>query len=377
LRKEASLKKEELFRTGVIKSKTVTIERQKEIIKGFAVVTKGVTFDERGEFDDISLEKIIELGNKSKIGAKSRFGHPNMSTTALGTFLGRVKKFRLDGDIVRADLHIDPTAHDTPDGDLAGYVMDLAESDPEAFGASMVISWDEEFRKDKDGNVLKDDEGNELPPLIRVKKLFSVDVVDDPAANKGLFGMPFFTEDVKLSGAFTSFLDRFLEDESAVTKVIAFLGRYGSNRNDKAEKRGGKDMFEELTLEALQKERSDLFDKAKGIGFEEGKRKGDEEGVKKERDRAVSILKKAKTFKDMTDLAISAVEEGLNLDQATVKFQEKQLEGIKAAHPASPGPDNEDKTKEKKTHLERARAYKEEHNCSMTEALQATADKRK
>ena len=35
------MKKEELFRTGVIKSKTVTIERQKEIIKGFAVVTKG------------------------------------------------------------------------------------------------------------------------------------------------------------------------------------------------------------------------------------------------------------------------------------------------------------------------------------------------
>lgn len=369
------MKKEELFRTGVIKSKTVTIERQKEIIKDFAVVTKGVTFDERGEFDDISLEKIIELGNKSKIGAKSRFGHPNMSTTALGTFLGRVKKFRRDGDIVRADLHIDPTAHDTPDGDLAGYVMDLAESDPEAFGASMVISWDEEFRKDKEGNVLKDDDGNALPPLIRVKKLFSVDVVDDPAANKGLFGMPFFTEDVKLSGSFTSFLDRFLEDESAVAKVIAFLGRYSSNH--KAEKIGGSIMFEELTLEALQKERSDLFDKAKGIGFEEGTKKGNEEGVKKERDRAVSILKKAKTFKDMTDLAIQAVEDGSNLDQATVKFQEKQLDGIKAAHPASPGPDNEDKTKEKKTHLERAKAYKEEKGCSMTAALKATADKRK
>jgi hypothetical protein len=375
LRKEASLKKEELFRTGVIKSKTVTIERQKEIIKGFAVVTKGVTFDERGEFDDISLEKIIELGNKAKIGAKSRFGHPNMSTTALGTFLGRVKKFRRDGDIVRADLHIDSTAHNTPEGDLAGYVMDLAESDPEAFGASMVISWDEEFRKDKEGNVLKDDDGNALPPLIRVKKLFSVDVVDDPAANKGLFGMPFFTEDVKLSGSFTSFLDRFLEDESAVAKVIAFLGRYSSNR--KAEKIGGSIMFEELTLEALQKERSDLFDKAKGIGFEEGTKKGNEEGVKKERDRAVSILKKAKTFKDMTDLAIQAVEDGSNLDQATVKFQEKQLDGIKAAHPASPGPDNEDKTREKKTHLERAKAYKEEKGCSMTEALKATADKRK
>jgi len=372
------LKKDNLFRTGVTKSKDVTIEREKEIIRGFAVVTKGVTFDERGEFDDVSLEKIVELGNKSKIGVKSRFGHPNMSTTALGTFLGRVKKFRQDGDIIRADLFIDPTAHDTPDGDLAGYVLDLAESDPGAFGASMVIHWDEEFRKDKEGKVLKDEDGNELPPLIRVKKLLSVDAVDDPAANKGLFGMPFFTEDVKLSGSFTSFLDRFLEDESAVSKVIAFLGRYNANRKDKAENIGGKNMYEELTFEGLQKERPDLFDKAKGIGLEDGNKKGNEEGVKKERERCLSVLKKSKAFKDATDLAIAAIEDGSNLDQATVKFQEKQLDGIKNAHPGSPGPDAEaDKGKGNKTHLERAREYKEEHNCSMTDALKATAEKRK
>ena len=371
--------KENLFRTGVIRAGGASVERKKGIIKGFAVVTKGVTQDERGEFDDLSLEKIIEFGNKSKIGVKSRFGHPNMSTTALGTFLGRVKKFRRDGDIVRADLYIDETAHKTPDGDLAGYIMDLAESDPGAFGSSMVIHWDEEFRKDEKGKPLKDEEGNVLPPLIRVKKLMSVDVVDDPAANKGLFGMPFFTEDVKLSGSMTSFLDRFLEDDNAVSKVIAFLGRYSISRDKKADlTKGANKMYEELTIDVLKKEKPDVFDSIHKIGLEEGRKAGGEEAAKLERDRAVSILKKSAYFKDMTDLAISAVEEGMTLDQATVKFQEKQLDGLKNAGPENPGPDGGDeKGKKKLSHLERAKAYKEEHNSSMTEALKATAEKRK
>ena len=170
------------FRADVVRSGDIRVNREQEVITGFAVVTKGVTHDERGEFDDLALNSVVELGNKSKMGIKSRFGHPNMSSTALGTFLGRAKNFRKDGDVVRADLHIDSTAHQTPDGDLAGYVMNLAESDPEACGSSMVIHWDALERKELSAD------GKALPPLIRVKKLMSVDVVDDPAANNGLFG---------------------------------------------------------------------------------------------------------------------------------------------------------------------------------------------
>ena len=128
------------FRADIARGGDVRVNRKDEVIAGFAVVTKGVTHDERGEFDDVALDSVVEFGNQSKGGIKSRFGHPNMSSTALGTFLGRTKNFRRDGDVVRADLHIDRTAHETPDGDLAGYVMNLAESDPGAFGSSMVIS---------------------------------------------------------------------------------------------------------------------------------------------------------------------------------------------------------------------------------------------
>ena len=369
--------KTDLFRTDVIRGGDIRVERKKEIIRDFAVVTKGVTHDERGEFDDIALDKIVELGNKSKSGIKSRFGHPNMSNTALGTFLGRIKKFRRDGDIVRADLYIDRTAHKTPDGDLAGYAMDLAESDPNAFGSSMVIHWNEEQRINEDGSPLKDENDKILPPLIRVKKLNSVDIVDDPAANNGLFGAPFFSDSVMLSSEMTAFLDRFLSAPDAVEKVIGFLDRYRANRSESEnpKKEEVKKMFETLTIDELKKEKQDLFEEVRKLGHEDGLKTGKEEGQKLERERAVSILKEAANFKDMHELAFEAIEKGLNLDQAIISFQKKQLEGLKTAAPDGPGPDSEEE-KGKKSHLERANAYKDEHNCSMTEALQKTAEKR-
>ncbi len=354
--------KKDLFRADVVRSGNVKIDRDSAVINGFAVVTKGVTKDSRGEFDDISLNSVVELGNKVKTGVKSRFGHPNMSSTALGTFLGRVRNFRRDGDIVRADLHIDKTAFETPDGDLAGYVLNLAESDPEMFGASMVIYWDEEKREGLDAN------GNELPPFIRVTNLFSVDVVDDPAANNGLFGMPFFSESVRPSAEMTAFLDKFLNNPDAVEKTIGFLNRYRLNKEVQSKPKEEVLTMHDLTLEKLKEERKDIFDAAHKQGFDAG--------VQDERGRAVAILKKAESFQGMSALALESVEQGLTLDQSVVKFQQKRLDDIEKASAPVVGPDGEEVSKKKVTHLERARQYQKEHGCGMTDALKATADKR-
>lgn len=351
--------KKDFFRTDIARAGDVKIDKENAVIHGFAVVTKGMTKDSRGEFDDKALDMVVDLGNKSKVGIKSRFGHPNMSSTALGTFLGRVRNFRRDSDIVRADLHVDKTAFDTPDGDLAGYVMKLAESDPEMFGTSMVIHWDEEPREELDAD------GNELPPFIRVQKLLSVDVVDDPAANNGFFGSMFFTDSVLPSSEMTAFLDKFLNNPDAVEKTIGFLNRYRINKDMLQKKIKEEHIMSDLTLEQLKTERKDLFDSI----FQEGSASG----VQQERDRAVSILKKAQAFEGLNDMALEAVEQGITLDQAVINFQQKRLDDLDNASAPKVGPDGEDEPKKKLTHLERAKAFQREHGGSITDALKATA----
>lgn len=347
-------------------------------IFGVAVMSKGFVKDMRGyEIDDLTLDQVVASGNTHKeMGSKSRFGHPNMSLTALGTFLGRMKNFYKDGDIARADLYISTTAYETPDGDLASYVMDLAEKDPDAFGTSAVINEELEYRLEKNGTPKKDNEGNTLPPLLRIKSLMAVDVVDDPAANNGMFGK-FFNESVELSAQATVFLDKLLSSPEAVERVMAFLDRYRVNRVDidngngketaveSKKKEEVKMEFKELTIELLTKERPELVETL------------NKEGISGERARSLSIVKATHTeFKEMgmEGLLEESIEKGHSLEGALSVMRGKRLNDIEAKGNKTPGP--EDVEAGKKSHLERARAYKAEHKCSMTVALQATAEKR-
>jgi HK97 family phage prohead protease len=230
------MKNRNLLRADVMKGGVISVSENREIIMGVAVITKGVTHDERGEFDEDAINKVVELGNAAKFGIKSRYGHPNMSSTALGTFLGRFKSFRRDGDVVRADLYIDPSAHNTPDGDLAQYVISLARNDPDAFGTSVVIrahfvDRSKETARDTEASMENEQaEDNSQFPLIVVEDLFACDVVDEPAANNAFFGKRFFTESVKLSSEMTEALDEFLSQPDGVEQAIAFLKRYQFNK---------------------------------------------------------------------------------------------------------------------------------------------------
>ena len=234
------MKNRKFLRADVMMGRIISVAENREIVMGVAVITKGVTHDERGEFDDAALDKVVEFGNASKFGIKSRYGHPNMSSTALGTFLGRFKSFRKEGEVVRADLYIDPSAHETPDGDLAKYVMSMATNDPDAFGTSVVIkahfidrskdnSRETDAEMEEDKKKEEDGEFSEFP-LIVVDDLFACDVVDDPAANNAFFGKRFFTDSVKLSSEMTEALDRFLAEPDGVEQAISFLNRYKFNK---------------------------------------------------------------------------------------------------------------------------------------------------
>lgn len=361
------------------------------VIRGFAVMTKGNVKDYRAwQIDDKTIDQVVSSGKKhSKLGLKSRFGHPNMSSTALGTFLGRAKNFYRDGDIARADLYISKTAYETPDGDLASYVLDLAERDPDAFGTSVVLGdFELEDQFDEKGKKKKDADGNTIRAL-RVLSLMAVDAVDDPAANNSMFGS-FFNSSVELSAKATEFLDNLLSNPDALEFVIAFLERYRSNRVDvidrdpppedpkKSNENNKSEVlhmeFKDITLEQLTKERPDLVASLR----KEGKEEGLKEGSANERARVLTIVKANHgEFKGMGMEGITedAIEKGHTLDATLASMRKKRLDDLEAQKNPAPGPDG-DKEKKPKSHLEQAQEYQKEHGGTLTAALQATAQKR-
>ena len=114
------------------------VDRANSRLRGYIVCETGDFKDGRGHFSLESLQKVCDLINATPNGVKSHFGHDNQ----LGKFLGRTKNAAVIGPRVRADLHFDKTAMElTPVGNtpLGKYVMDLAESDPDALNASLVL----------------------------------------------------------------------------------------------------------------------------------------------------------------------------------------------------------------------------------------------
>lgn len=183
----------------------VSVDRENNILRGYVIAQEGPFKSKgRGEFDVPALKKIVALANKKPLGLKSRFAHPTLSADGLGKYLGRVKNAKLDsvrvnrdGEMkllhaVRGDLHFDDTALDEPIGGgkpLGEYVMDLAESDPDAISSSLVIEANQELRMDpKTKRPMMDENGDELPPLWRPLALHASDVVDTGDACDGILG---------------------------------------------------------------------------------------------------------------------------------------------------------------------------------------------
>jgi hypothetical protein len=170
-----------------------SVDRTANVLRGYVVAQEGPFKSAgRGEFNKEGLQKLVALGNAKPKGLKSRFTHPDMSSDGLGKFLGRAKNHRMATAIdartgkrvnaVRADLHFDKTAMEAPPQGggkpLGTYIMDLAESDPDAFSTSIVVVPEETHRLNKDGTPQTDEEGNQLPPLWMPVELHASDFVD-------------------------------------------------------------------------------------------------------------------------------------------------------------------------------------------------------
>lgn len=231
------------LRAGVT-GRASRIDRENKIIHGFVLAQEGpFKTPGRGEFDRDALSTIVKLGNAKASGLKSRFAHPSLSDDGIGKFLGRAKNLHMDtardertGKIVhavRGDLHFDPSASRTPSGDLAEYVLSLAESDPDALSSSLVLEADEVLRLDDKKRPLQDDEGNALPALWRPTRLHATDIVDTGDAVDGLLSADALPDAAVRQGC--ALLDRVFNGQPwdvVEARCLAWLGRYRDHRRE-------------------------------------------------------------------------------------------------------------------------------------------------
>jgi hypothetical protein len=208
----------------VFSAPVASIDRERGIIRGVTMCQVGPVKGHGGFIDKAFLLQIVEDASSKTAGIKARFGHPNMCSTALGTYLGRFKNYSYSGPSVRADLHLDDTARSTPSGDLHTYVLDMAEKNPDMFGASIAFEIAESvfLEEEVEGQKVEKE-------YFRLKELRATDIVDEPAATNGLFSANTFP------GIATQFLDEnpqildliFSKPDS----ITEFLSNYLINSN--------------------------------------------------------------------------------------------------------------------------------------------------
>jgi len=206
------------------------IDSDKGIMRGVAIVREGEAKGHGVHLDSDFVADVVRLGNDKENGVKMRFGHPTMSGNALGTFLGRAKNFRVDGEIARADMFLSQEAKDTPNGNLWKYTIAHARNSPDMFGASIVFTRGDRFQKDDDGNRV-DTSDRDKKTFVSIEKLHGADMVDSPAATDGVFSA--FSRD-SFAGTVTDFLDQHPEVFDLVRQnpdvLTGFMARYQEYR---------------------------------------------------------------------------------------------------------------------------------------------------
>ena len=143
---------------------------------------------------------VVKLGNKQKKGVPARLGHPEMFDSKPTHYIGRYKNFTYkEGKkgigSVRADLYLDDiTRKTTIEGQGIStyeYITEMAKSNPDVFGNSIFYIPKKRHWVTENGiklSELDDDEGwEELYAQDELGELLGSDLVDVPAATKGLF----------------------------------------------------------------------------------------------------------------------------------------------------------------------------------------------
>ena len=249
---ETTKQQNKWFRTGFISGGVASVDAAQHTLKDAVVIRAGEAKGHGMWIDKEFCASVVAMaaqGKNATSGLKARFGHPNMCSEALGTFLGRWKGLRLrDDGAAIGDLHLSSTATESPKGDLRKYVEELAAKEPDHFGASIVFSIDQEAFKayaiqhgavekerleygkylDFGGFKSPDPANVQNLPHARCAELHAADLVDDPAATDGMFSG---AAGLSIAGQMTEFLDTHPEIFKALTDdpgMLDILTRYSA-----------------------------------------------------------------------------------------------------------------------------------------------------
>lgn len=140
------------------------VDREANVIRGVAVITKGPALGHGMYVDDTTLQQVVEQAKTYAGGLKVKLDHTNSASE----IVGYLREFRIDGESVRADLHL---LRSSPRRE---YILELAETIPDTFGLSIAFSGSDEKLGEK--------------WFARCAEIYSADIVSEPAANpSGLF----------------------------------------------------------------------------------------------------------------------------------------------------------------------------------------------
>lgn len=147
---------------------TGKINRDKGIVEGVAVITMGSAKGHGMLIDKETSESVLRAAKKYSSGVKVKF-NPNTFNHGDGSIAGLlpVNSFRMDGEVLRADLHLEESYKDRD------YVLNLIEKQGDTFGLSIDFDCTAE-------NISGID-------FARCTEIFAATIVDQPAANPNGF----------------------------------------------------------------------------------------------------------------------------------------------------------------------------------------------
>ena len=215
----------------------IEVDKDEHVLRGVSLIQAVEALGHGVMVDETTLSEVVELGNASAKGIKSRFTHPGLSSDGLGKFLGRIRGLRQEGDKVVGDLYLSALAFKSPtDGNLGDYILERAEEDPASFGLSIVADGSYVWRTE-DGQEI--DAGEPRPnnsihdlPFLRVDNLVACDVVDEPAANRdGVFSADLWATNKEAEGLYhlidEEMARRGVEAARAYEFALSYFGARG------------------------------------------------------------------------------------------------------------------------------------------------------